>query len=231
MRLRSIAGWFPKNRNMTRTANITTEEMFTKDYSERKPEFYSRLLVEIIRQGKPGTILDLGAGIGLLTELGHKWSLEVIGVEGSSYAVNAARSRVQGINMIVHDLGERLPFEDQSVSNIILNQVVEHLDPDRLDNVIKECYRILEIDGRIFIYSPSKRNIKEKSDPAHINLMLPSTLRNRMETVGFGILSQPDEGLWFLPFHHPLIYLFSRIIFKLFPNDWISSSANAIAIK
>jgi len=211
--------------------NIHTEQLFDKAYGDRSPEFYSDLLAEIISLGRPGRILDCGAGLGLFAELGHMWGLDITGIEGSPYAVNQAKSRVNHLNMIVHDLGEPFPFANGVFCNIVLNQVVEHISQARLDNVLKESLRILVEGGCIFIYSPSRKNIKEKSQLTHINMMSPSELKQCLEGHGFKIVSCPNYGFWFKPDAGPLARKISHRLLKILPHDWLSATANAIAIK
>lgn len=210
--------------------NIHSAELFNQVYGSRRPGFYAGLLSGVILHGKTGSILDLGAGLGLFVELAHKWGLDVTGLEGSAYAVKEARARVGSIKMLEGDLANPLPFGDRTVANVVLNQVAEHLDYETLRNVLSECHRVLEHEGRIFIYSPSERNIEEKSEPTHINLMLPSELKGNLEAAGFEIVRKPDDGFWFAPSKGIGINYIARILLRLFPHDWTSASANAIAI-
>lgn len=209
--------------------NYHTRELFEKFYSARRPDFYTGVLATLILHGKPGKVLDLGAGLGLFTELAQKWGLNIIGMDGSAFAVEQAKSK--GIRMVLHDLDNPLPFEDATVSNILLYQVVEHIANETHKKLLFECNRVLEKDGRIFIFSPSSMNVKEKLEPTHINTMLPSVLRKDLEEAGFQILKQPDSGFWFLRANTGFLDIVSKISMKLFPHDWISSTANAIGIK
>jgi SAM-dependent methyltransferase len=211
--------------------NIHSKELFDQVYGSRKPSFYAGLLSQVILHGKPGSILDLGAGLGLFVELAHKWGLNVTGLEGSTYAVKEARSRVGSIKMFEGDLANPLPLADRAVANVVLNQVIEHLDHETFRNVLSECHRVLEGEGKIFIYSPSKRNTEEKSEPTHVNLMLPSELKRDLEANGFEIVRQPNDGFWFASSSGVKTNYISRILLRLFPHDWISASTNAIAVK
>lgn len=217
--------------NRSGSANLHSKELFDEEYGARRPDFYSGLLSQVILHGRPGLILDLGAGLGLSTELAYRWGLDVVGLEGSTYAVEKARDRVEGMRMLVHNLGDALPFGDETVANIVLNQVVEHLDLETFCNLLPECHRVLANDGRIFVYSPSKRNTKEKSEPTHINLMLPSALEKRLKTAGFVIMQRPNEGFWFAPISGVKARLLSKAMLRVLPHDLLSASANAIARK
>jgi SAM-dependent methyltransferase len=215
----------------------TSNELYGKDYfeqhySDRTGKFYSGLLSTVVQYGKPGKILDLGAGFGWFTELAYRWGLDVTGLEGSSYAVNKAIERVTDLKMMVHDLGNPLPFKDQSVANIVLNQVIEHLEMEKFNNLLRESYRVLEKEGCLFIYSPSRRNIKEKlEDPTHINMLLPSELITYLEKTNFQVIRQCNSGLWFMPNGGYGVNILAKVLLRLFPHDWFSATANAISEK
>lgn len=211
--------------------NIHTEELFDAAYGGRKPEFYSDLLAAVISYRKPGCILDIGAGLGLFVELAHTWGIDITGLEGSRYAVEQAKSRVSGLRMLHHDIGEPFPFEDNSYSNVVLNQVVEHISPNRFDNVLAECSRILVDGGIVFINSPSRRNWKEKEEPTHINMMLPSELEHCLERHDFNVVSRPNYGLWLMPESGKWVRMVAGYLLRIFPHDWLSATANVIAIK
>ncbi len=211
--------------------NIHSQEQFATAYGSRRPAFYSSTLATIVRDGKPGPILDLGAGLGLFAELAQTWGLNIVALEGSEYAVTSARTRCPSLDIRVHDLGDALPFEANSIANVALNQVIEHIDPDRFDKVLQETYRILEPGGRLFIWSPSSRNVKERDQPTHINLIMPSALRAALLNSGFTILAEPNSGFWFAPNPGRVGALASRILARILSPDWVVATANAVAGK
>ena len=45
------------------------------------------------------------------------------------------------------DLRRKMPFDDDSVSRIYSKHVLEHLTPEELERLLKECFRILKNDG------------------------------------------------------------------------------------
>ena len=213
------------------SCNYHSAEDFAQAYGGRAPDAYAGLLTEVIRKGKAGKILDLGAGLGLFTEFASRWGLDVAGLEGSAYAVAVAKARAPGIEMLVHDLGDRLPFAAGSIANIVLNQVIEHVASDRFHAMLAECSRVLEDDGIVFINSPSRRNIAEKKERTHINMLLPSELKQSLERVGLVVQSQPDHGLWFAPADRSLNNRLAQWLMRAFPADWVSATANAVARK
>jgi hypothetical protein len=72
---------------------------------------------------------------------------------------------------IVHDLEKfPYPFKDNSVNEILLSHVLEHLgqSPDTFNNIIKELYRICLNGSKINIIVPHPRHDDFLSDPTHV---------------------------------------------------------------
>ena len=81
---------------------------------------------------------------------------------------------------IVHDLEKfPYPFEDNSVEEIILSHVLEHIgqDPDTFNEIIKEFYRICKNDAIINIAVPHPRHDSFISDPTHVRPITLLSLR------------------------------------------------------
>ena len=79
---------------------------------------------------------------------------------------------------IVHDLEVfPYPFKDNSVDEIILSHVLEHIGqiPDVFNEIIKELYRICRNGSLINIIVPHPRHDDFISDPTHVR---PITLRS-----------------------------------------------------
>jgi SAM-dependent methyltransferase len=79
---------------------------------------------------------------------------------------------------IVHDLEVfPYPFQDNSVDEIILSHVLEHIGqiPDVFNEIIKELYRICRNGSLINITVPHPRHDDFISDPTHVR---PITLRS-----------------------------------------------------
>ena len=210
--------------------NIHSETLFETSYGNRDWISYKPLLASCITYGKPGTWLDLGAGLGLFAECAFRFGIECIGLEGSEYAVDEAKKRVHGLDIRLHELGERIPFSNNSIATIVLNQTIEHLENSTARFVLRECYRVLEPGGILLIYSPCRYNRKERKEISHINLYSPNTLAAEVKQTHFNIVAEPNSP--------NLLLGKSRIgrkvmglLFKLFPADFLSASANCIVQK
>ncbi len=202
-----------------------------KYYSDRDWRFYSHILARVVAYSSPGPILDLGAGCGHLIEASSLWGIESTGLEGSMEAVDLAKLRVPTLDMRHHLLSEPLPFPANSYQTVVLNQVIEHLEPCVARAILAESIRVLRPKGMIIITSPSSANKAELiADPTHINMMSPSDLKYMLIDSGFERV---------VPFNSPLpIFGKSRlaqgliyVLFRLLPFDCLSASSNAMAFK
>lgn len=63
---------------------------------------------------------------------------------------------------LVHDLTKRLPFQNSSVDEIILQDVLEHLTKEDGKKLILECSRVLTNKGKIKIRIPDISSIIKK---------------------------------------------------------------------
>ncbi len=80
---------------------------------------------------------------------------------------------------ILHDLESfPYPFEDSSVDEIILDNVLEHLGQSFsvFNQVIKELYRVSVHNGNLHIKVPHPRHDNFLGDPTHVRAILPQTL-------------------------------------------------------
>ena len=59
------------------------------------------------------------------------------------------------------------PFEDNSVDEVLLQHVLEHIDPERFYNMMKEIYRICKNGAKIHVESPMAGSNNYFTDPTH----------------------------------------------------------------
>jgi SAM-dependent methyltransferase len=91
-------------------------------------------------------LLDVGCGSAWLGEHYARYT----GIDVSPEAVEAAKRH--GREVLLADVDERLPFEDESFDGVVLKDVLEHVhDPVRL---VRDSRRVLRPGGRVFASSP-----------------------------------------------------------------------------
>lgn len=123
----------------------------TEGYSVEDP--YRAHLFEYIKKnfvfsGK--RILDLGCGIG---EFGALFSgnNDVFGVDFSEYALKQGRAR--GMNCLISNLDDNLPFKNEQFDFVIATDILEHLfDPFLF---LREVSRVLKPGGGFFCSTPN----------------------------------------------------------------------------
>lgn len=212
-------------------STVYDRDLYEFSYADTDWNAARRLLARCIRKGKPGHILDIGCGLGFFVECCHRFGVPCTGIEGSAYAIEAARKREPALDIRQHYLEDPFPFSDGGFSMVVCNQVIEHLPGATARHALKEAYRVLSRSGAIFVYSPSVFNRQQAKDPTHINLHSPRSLKAELNAAGFRQVRSFNNPLKFTrgpltPLNHVI-----RALFTIFPISFLSSTANCMAIK
>ncbi|MCG8401781.1 MAG: class I SAM-dependent methyltransferase [Firmicutes bacterium] len=103
-----------------------------------------------------GDIVDLGCGYGIYARVLSNMADKVIGIEVEKkrlqQAINNNRDK-SNIVFLLYD-GVNIPLPDDSIDNLIMVEVLEHVDSD-LKSIL-EISRILKKGGKALITVPSK---------------------------------------------------------------------------
>ena len=162
-----------------------------------------------------GRVLDDGCGLGTWLEALAPYSQERFGLELELERARQARPRGEGV---VQAVGERLPFSADSFDAVLSNEVIEHVDDDRL--AISEMVRVVRPGGRIAVFCPNRWYPVEQHGIywrgrykfGNIPLVnyLPDTLRDRLaphvRAYTAGALLDLTRGLPVEVVHHGRIY-------------------------
>jgi SAM-dependent methyltransferase len=111
-----------------------------------------RLLLDALRDVQ-GDVVDIGCGAGNVVRAiaESRPDLQVHGVDVSAGALEVARRAAPGLDFQLAP-AESLPFEDGSMSAVIMLDVLEHLkDPSA---VLREIHRVLRSGGLFHIVLP-----------------------------------------------------------------------------
>ena len=107
---------------------------------------------------KDKLVLDIGCGAGGKTVFyASKGVKKIIGIEilgkYKEEAENLAKEYGMGDKFeFIQGDAASMPFEDEAFDTIIMNDAMEHVDKPEM--VLKECYRILKKDGRLYLNFP-----------------------------------------------------------------------------
>jgi SAM-dependent methyltransferase len=106
---------------------------------------------------KPWTVLDVGTADGLLLYglMGHYGLGRCIGIDIRLHYLRAAKENVPHVAQAD---GKRLPFRENSVDVVISTAVFKHVRG--LENLIRECHRVLKPGGRFVITDPTPLAIR-----------------------------------------------------------------------
>ena len=209
--------------------NIHSPETFAQAYGQRDWRHYRWLVAVCVEHAEPGLVVDVGAGLGLFVEACVRYGLPCVGLEGSAYAVEAARQRFS-MDIRHQYLSHRIPFEDDSATAIVCNQTSEHLPGHIAQHVLRESHRVLRKGGLLAIYSPCRYDKVQAAEPGHINLYTPRTLRAEVKAAGFRDYRAIDFGLPLLG-KQPAMRTLMNLALKLTGWPVLSASANCLAFK
>lgn len=182
----------------TSPAGVGDAAYFTAWYDDRDWSYYRPILSHVVRHGRPGPLLDLGAGTGLLVECAARFGFDATGLEAAPDAIALAHRRDPSLKLIPHTLPDPLPLPANSIETVVLNQVIEHLTPEVGRYALGEALRVLLPGGMIYVASPCRYNRKERdADPTHQHLYTPSELRALLKRVGFrGVVAMDAPYRW-----------------------------------
>jgi O-antigen chain-terminating methyltransferase len=156
----------------------------SEDYVRRKQEFY----VPYFRTTREA--LDLGCGRGEFLELMKQAGVEARGVDSSVECVAICRQK--GLTADAADLFSHLSSQPEgTIGGIFCAQVVEHLPPERIPEMIRLCAEKLERGGLLVIETPNPQCLAIFAshfylDPTHTRPVPSSLLSFYMEEAGFG---------------------------------------------
>jgi 2-polyprenyl-3-methyl-5-hydroxy-6-metoxy-1,4-benzoquinol methylase len=146
-----------------------------------------------------GEVLDIGCGRGELLDIFRDENIPSRGIDIDAAMIE--RCRQKNLTATLAGASEYLStLPDESLGGIIAIQVVEHLLPDELTNLIELAYSKLKSRGILVFETINPCSLHALSsnyfrDPTHIAPLHPDTLRHLLEIKGFSFSS----FLWLSP--------------------------------
>ena len=135
---------------MNRKHHVTRGTGLLEEFlSKQRAKLANSKIPSELRSGK---ILDIGCGsypnFLINTDFNMKYGIE------SSVNIKDSSERIDLIQFDI-EKEESLPFNDNFFNVITLLAVYEHIDPDRLINVLSEIYRVLKSGGMFILTTPA----------------------------------------------------------------------------
>ena len=181
-------------------------------------KIFEKLIRKIEKFQKPGNILDIGCGIGLLLYVAKKRNWNVFGTEISKFASNFAKNNLK-LNVIQSDNLSIFPNDFFDV--IIASHVLEHLKNPFI--MLKSIREKLRLNGILVVSVPNiggllprleKQNWRSLQPSQHIYQFSPQTLNLLLKKGGFKSINFNTENRVFK-------YKFKLLNFIL--NNFINS--------
>ncbi len=130
---------------------------------------YVKICLDLIKSFEGKKILDAGCGDGrFLGELRDKGVANIYGIDYSERAVSFAKIMVSEAEVRTGDLFS-LPYEDDFFDVIFMIEVLEHIQLDKVENMLKELKRVLKKDGEMIITVPSNLQPVDKKHYQHFS--------------------------------------------------------------
>ncbi|MCD6429152.1 class I SAM-dependent methyltransferase [bacterium] len=153
------------------------DEYFTKrneDVEIQRLKLYYDFFLRYIN----GSILDAGCGSGLML----KFSKNVFGTDKTKEKIRGPIKE----RFVISDL-ENIPFKDNTFECVFCRFVLEHLKLKEIDKTIKEFYRILRPDGKIFIEFDNHKTVLDNF-VGHLGEVTPDYMENLLSKSGFKLV-------------------------------------------
>lgn len=130
---------------------------FASLQAEKLPERLQRC-VEIAHFKRDQKILDIGCGRGEIAYYAAKKGCIITAVDYSKEAVRISKKLLsklpnkirQRVDVIRID-AKKLDFPNETFDQIIMTDVIEHLQPWEVDIIIEKCFHFLKTNGRLVI--------------------------------------------------------------------------------
>jgi O-antigen chain-terminating methyltransferase len=165
---------------------------FAENFRGPEEEIRDRQRHYVLRFAGSAPVLDLGCGRGEFLEAARDAGLGALGIDQSDECVTLCRAK--GLHAERADLFAYLDaLADQSLGGIYCSQVVEHIDPHRLPDLIMLMAKKLRSGALAVIETPNPECLAIFAthfflDPTHTRPVPPRLLGFYMEEAGFGRL-------------------------------------------
>ena len=153
-----------------------------EDIKERQ-----RVYVEFFKDVEP--VLDIGCGRGEFLELASEAGIKAKGVDLDLDMVLYCQEK--GLDVVREDAFAYLEsIPDASLGGIFAAQVVEHLEPTRIIELVNLCHRKMQLDGMLIFETPNPicLTVFARSfymDLSHIRPIHPEAMKFLFESAGF----------------------------------------------
>lgn len=149
--------------------------------AEETAPFYSKF----INVTKKGRILDLGCGIGAVSNYLNKFGYDCVGYDIDEYHINMAKKYKPELKLLVGDIRE-IPTQDIKATGAVYAYCLQNLTDEEIFKSFVSCnYNLIE-EGKVLIFTVCKMDFIPK---IFINVLNEEKLTNLLHKTGFKVES------------------------------------------
>ena len=101
----------------------------------------------------------------------------------------------------IQSFSHDVPLPSGSFDAIVAGEFIEHVPPPYILPTLWEFFRLLRLNGRLLLTTPNPHYLKNRVlglsvllDPSHLSQHTPTSLRRRLEDVGFSTIRIYGNG-------------------------------------
>jgi len=148
------------------------QDIYNKDYFSGKTSFFYKfgyidcgvafddIFKETTKYRNSGRVLDIGCAYGYLLKRFEK-NFDLYGLDVSEYAIEKARKKIPGANLLVRDIEKKLPYPDNYFDIILMIDILEHIRKEKHFEILAEVRRCLKGGGVLYVSTPNKNIIRK----------------------------------------------------------------------
>lgn len=193
------------NNKLSKASRLEKQDGMTKDRVKTAFRFLPR---------NAKKVLDIGAGNGFVEELLSRKNIKIFGNDISSVSVKNLKSKFKGQFRRESIYG--MKYSRESFDAIFALEVLEHVPPSKIFNLLKKIKEILREKGSFIISVPTNEGLeKMKNNPSgHTRTYTENLIRAELKIAGFKIYKLKTL------YAFKSFYAFKKISSKFLRNRW-----------
>lgn len=193
------------NSKLSQETNLENQDGMTKDRVKTAFGFLPRSAKKI---------LDVGAGNGYVEELLSGKDIKIFGNDISDVSIKNLKNRFKG--QFRKESIYRMKYPKRSFDTVFALEVLEHVPPSKIFNLLIKIRQILTREGSLIISVPTNEGLeKMKNNPSgHIRTYTENLIKAELKIAGFKILKLKTL------YAFKSFYNFKKISSKILRNRW-----------